>query len=134
MLIWLVIGLYKVQDPYKVPWAWYHYRYVPYISSHFYFTFTFRGLVFCSFDFQKHDVDIIGVGISSSGRFIMTCGCDTTIIVWDLKGWSWVFCKPFVYFYLFSVFSTSDVFSQIMYTESISMSIYINQSLSISII
>jgi len=35
---------------------------------------------------KKHDRDIIGVGISSSGKFIMTCSGDTTIMIWDLKG------------------------------------------------
>uniref|UniRef100_A0A0B6ZZF9 Uncharacterized protein n=1 Tax=Arion vulgaris TaxID=1028688 RepID=A0A0B6ZZF9_9EUPU len=35
---------------------------------------------------KKHNSDIIGVGISSSGRFIMTCHTDTTILIWDLKG------------------------------------------------
>ncbi|CAG5117125.1 unnamed protein product [Candidula unifasciata] len=35
---------------------------------------------------KKHSADIIGVGISSSGRFIMTCHSDTTILIWDLKG------------------------------------------------
>ncbi|XP_005100638.1 transducin beta-like protein 2 [Aplysia californica] len=35
---------------------------------------------------KKQDRDIIGVGISSTGRFIMTCSGDTTILVWDLKG------------------------------------------------
>ncbi|BFZ18412.1 hypothetical protein BsWGS_21451 [Bradybaena similaris] len=35
---------------------------------------------------KKHSTDIIGVGISSSGRFIMTCHSDTTILIWDLKG------------------------------------------------
>jgi len=35
---------------------------------------------------KKHERDIIGLGISSSGKFIMTCSGDTTIMVWDLKG------------------------------------------------
>ncbi|RUS84826.1 hypothetical protein EGW08_007441, partial [Elysia chlorotica] len=35
---------------------------------------------------QKHKQDIIGVGISSSGKWIMTCSGDTTILIWDLKG------------------------------------------------
>lgn len=35
---------------------------------------------------SKHKVDIIGVGISSSGKWIMTCSGDTTILIWDLKG------------------------------------------------
>ncbi|XP_059140998.1 transducin beta-like protein 2 [Physella acuta] len=35
---------------------------------------------------KKHKTDIIGVGIASSGKFIMTCSGDTTIIIWDLKG------------------------------------------------
>ncbi|CAL1531957.1 unnamed protein product [Lymnaea stagnalis] len=35
---------------------------------------------------KKHKTDIIGVGIASSGRFIMSCSGDTTIIIWDLKG------------------------------------------------
>ncbi|GFR97148.1 transducin beta-like protein 2 [Elysia marginata] len=35
---------------------------------------------------SKHKLDIIGVGISSSGKWIMTCSSDTTILIWDLKG------------------------------------------------
>uniref|UniRef100_A0A2C9KI42 Uncharacterized protein n=1 Tax=Biomphalaria glabrata TaxID=6526 RepID=A0A2C9KI42_BIOGL len=35
---------------------------------------------------KKHKTDIIGVGIASSGKYIMSCSGDTTIIIWDLKG------------------------------------------------
>ncbi|KAK2166184.1 hypothetical protein LSH36_41g13139 [Paralvinella palmiformis] len=38
-------------------------------------------------DFPKgHDADLINTGISSNGKFIMTCSKDTTIKLWDLKG------------------------------------------------
>jgi len=38
-------------------------------------------------DFQKvHKSDIINVGISSTGKFIMSASKDTTMIVWSLKG------------------------------------------------
>ncbi|GFR03979.1 transducin beta-like protein 2, partial [Trichonephila clavata] len=33
-----------------------------------------------------HNADIINIGISCNGRFIMSCSSDTSIIVWDLKG------------------------------------------------
>ncbi|KAH9525717.1 Transducin beta-like protein 2 [Bulinus truncatus] len=35
---------------------------------------------------KKHKTDIIGVGIASTGKYIMSCSGDTTIIIWDLKG------------------------------------------------
>jgi len=34
----------------------------------------------------KHETDIIGMGIASTGRFIITCSDKTDLIVWDLKG------------------------------------------------
>jgi len=34
----------------------------------------------------KHETDIIGMGISASGRFIATCSDKTDLIVWSLKG------------------------------------------------
>ena len=38
-------------------------------------------------DFKKvHKSDIINVGISSTGKFIMSASKDTTMIVWSLKG------------------------------------------------
>ena len=36
--------------------------------------------------FKGHDADLINTGISSNGKFIMTCSKDTTIKLWDLKG------------------------------------------------
>ncbi|GFY57154.1 transducin beta-like protein 2 [Trichonephila inaurata madagascariensis] len=33
-----------------------------------------------------HKADIINIGISCNGRFIMSCSSDTSIVVWDLKG------------------------------------------------
>ena len=39
------------------------------------------------FDFpQQHKADIINVGVSATGKFIMSCSNDTTIVIWDLKG------------------------------------------------
>lgn len=39
------------------------------------------------FDFpQEHKADIINVGVSATGKFIMSCSNDTTIIIWTLKG------------------------------------------------
>ena len=34
----------------------------------------------------KHQTDIIGMGISATGRFIATCSDKTELIVWNLKG------------------------------------------------
>jgi len=33
-----------------------------------------------------HETDIVGLGIASTGRFIITCSDKTDLIVWDLKG------------------------------------------------
>ena len=45
------------------------------------------------FDFpQEHKADIINVGVSASGKFIMSCSNDTTIVIWNLKGRKWTFC------------------------------------------
>ncbi|KAK3739311.1 hypothetical protein QZH41_017882 [Actinostola sp. cb2023] len=39
------------------------------------------------FDFPvKHKAEIINIAIASSGKYIMSCSKDTTIIIWDLKG------------------------------------------------
>ncbi|XP_028396742.1 transducin beta-like protein 2 isoform X2 [Dendronephthya gigantea] len=39
------------------------------------------------FDFpQQHKADIINVGVSATGKFIMSCSNDTTIVIWNLKG------------------------------------------------
>ncbi|CAG9767198.1 unnamed protein product [Ceutorhynchus assimilis] len=35
---------------------------------------------------KGHDTDVIGMGIASNGKFIMTCSNKTDMIVWDLKG------------------------------------------------
>ncbi|XP_013777302.1 transducin beta-like protein 2 [Limulus polyphemus] len=35
---------------------------------------------------QHHTKDIINIGISCNGRFIMTCSSDTLMVIWDLKG------------------------------------------------
>ncbi len=38
-------------------------------------------------DFPKiHKTEIISVGISSTGKFIMSASKDTTIVLWTLKG------------------------------------------------
>ena len=42
------------------------------------------------FLFQSHQHDIIAIGISSNGKFIMSASKDTHIKVWDLKG-MWFF-------------------------------------------
>ena len=34
----------------------------------------------------KHQTDIIGMGISATGKFIATCSDKTDLIVWSLKG------------------------------------------------
>ena len=31
-------------------------------------------------------MDIIHIGIASSGRYIMTCSGDTSLVVWSIKG------------------------------------------------
>lgn len=36
--------------------------------------------------FQIHEEDIVGMGISCNGRFIMSCSCKNLLVVWDLKG------------------------------------------------
>lgn len=39
------------------------------------------------FDFPvKHSTEIINIAVASSGKFIMSCSRDTTIILWNLKG------------------------------------------------
>lgn len=39
------------------------------------------------FDFPvKHSAEIINIAVASSGKFIMSCSSDTTIILWNLKG------------------------------------------------
>ncbi|CAF0719924.1 unnamed protein product [Brachionus calyciflorus] len=35
---------------------------------------------------QKHKADLINIGISCNGKFIMTCSKDTTVNIWNLKG------------------------------------------------
>ena len=41
------------------------------------------------FDFPvKHSAEIINIAVASSGKFIMSCSSDTTIILWNLKGMS----------------------------------------------
>lgn len=35
---------------------------------------------------EKHNADIINIGIACNGHFIMSCSSDTTLIIWDLKG------------------------------------------------
>ena len=46
------------------------------------------------FDFpQQHKADIINVGVSANGKFIMSCSNDTTIVIWNLKGSAqWLDC------------------------------------------
>ncbi|XP_063396087.1 transducin beta-like protein 2 [Mytilus trossulus] len=45
------------------------------------------GNITAALDFpKKHTAEIIQIGIASSGRFIMTCSRDTTLIVWSIKG------------------------------------------------
>lgn len=45
------------------------------------------GNIAAALDFpKKHKSDIIHIGIASSGKFIMTCSGDTTLIVWSIKG------------------------------------------------
>lgn len=36
--------------------------------------------------FQVHDNDVIGFGISSNGKFMMSCSSKTDMVLWDLKG------------------------------------------------
>lgn len=40
---------------------------------------------------EKHNADIINIGIACNGHFIMSCSSDTTLIIWDLKGISFYF-------------------------------------------
>ncbi|KAG5891305.1 hypothetical protein JTB14_002866 [Gonioctena quinquepunctata] len=35
---------------------------------------------------KVHETDVIGMGIASSGRFIMSCSNKTDMVLWDLKG------------------------------------------------
>ncbi|KAH1015728.1 hypothetical protein HUJ04_007070 [Dendroctonus ponderosae] len=35
---------------------------------------------------KGHETDVIGMGIASNGKFIMTCSNKTDMIIWDLKG------------------------------------------------
>ncbi|XP_018570810.1 transducin beta-like protein 2 isoform X3 [Anoplophora glabripennis] len=35
---------------------------------------------------KAHETDVIGMGIASNGRFIMTCSNKTDLVLWDLKG------------------------------------------------
>ncbi|XP_060075371.1 transducin beta-like protein 2 [Ylistrum balloti] len=45
------------------------------------------GNITSAFDFPKvHQADIIRIGIASNGKYIMSCGSDTTIIIWTIKG------------------------------------------------
>ncbi|OWF53107.1 transducin beta-like protein 2 [Mizuhopecten yessoensis] len=45
------------------------------------------GNITSAFDFPKtHQSDIISIGIATNGRFIMSCGSDTTILIWTIKG------------------------------------------------
>ncbi|XP_050508502.1 transducin beta-like protein 2 isoform X2 [Diabrotica virgifera virgifera] len=40
-----------------------------------------------AFTFPKHhETDIVGMGIASNGKFIITCSNKTDLVVWDLKG------------------------------------------------
>lgn len=40
-----------------------------------------------AFTFPKaHDTDIVGMGIATNGKFIMTCSNKTDLVLWDLKG------------------------------------------------
>jgi len=34
----------------------------------------------------KPKADIVGMGIASTGKYVMTCSADNTLVVWDLKG------------------------------------------------
>lgn len=36
--------------------------------------------------FQRHADDVVGMEISPTGRYIITCGKTNDLIVWDLKG------------------------------------------------
>ncbi|KAJ8965115.1 hypothetical protein NQ314_004340 [Rhamnusium bicolor] len=35
---------------------------------------------------KSHETDVIGMGIASNGRYIMTCSNKTDMVIWDLKG------------------------------------------------
>lgn len=35
---------------------------------------------------QVHKEDVVGFGISSNGKFMMSCSNDSQMIIWDLKG------------------------------------------------
>lgn len=35
---------------------------------------------------KAHETDVIGMGIASNGKFIMTCSNKTDMVIWDLKG------------------------------------------------
>lgn len=42
--------------------------------------------VILTFPGDQHSTDVIAIGISCNGLFIMTCSSDTSLVVWDLKG------------------------------------------------
>ncbi|XP_060521662.1 transducin beta-like protein 2 isoform X2 [Cylas formicarius] len=35
---------------------------------------------------KVHETDVVGMGIASNGKFMMTCSNKTDVVVWDLKG------------------------------------------------
>lgn len=39
-----------------------------------------------NFIFQVHADNVVGFGISSNGKFMMSCSSKTDMIIWDLKG------------------------------------------------
>lgn len=41
---------------------------------------------FCTFYYQVHQEDVTGFGISSNGKFMMSCSSKTDMVIWDLKG------------------------------------------------
>ncbi|XP_073258368.1 transducin beta-like protein 2 isoform X3 [Porites lutea] len=60
------------------------------------------------FDFPvKHSAEIINIAVASSGKFIMSCSSDTTIILWNLKGFT-----PDVKLWVVE-FTKSDEFKQV---------------------
>lgn len=51
-----------------------------------FFTNPVKALTFSQPSSTNQENDIIGFGISCTGRFIMTCSNGTDLIIWDLKG------------------------------------------------
>jgi hypothetical protein len=35
---------------------------------------------------QAHETDVVGMGIASNGKYIISCSNKTDLVVWDLKG------------------------------------------------